>query len=1294
MLSNNAVLMLRVCVFLSLCVPSAAARRAILCDELELISNNFWLLSVCCLIVYSLTSLIYFFTKTFVEVRFAPFDLNLTIKSKIDKSFSNCDPNYFWLIFLMILVSETSYDIRIAWVFHTFRNFSPGIIYSWKKLLIFRRPLNSICISLLTLDATVMAVSPPAQLLSIVIIFVVCTRITKKVPPWVPLVLILLANDIELNPGPPYHENFFTFMNWNLNSIVKNNFERVQLIEAHNSLFNYDLISLCETSLTSSIEIPDPLLNEYSFLSANHPDDASHGGVGLLYKNSLPLKHRKDLSFDESIVVELKFGRKKIFFTVIYRSPSVKHNAPQFEMFLKNFKTLNSAIQAENPYAVFYTGDFNGHSQIWWSDGDTTPEGRKIEEMLTELNLSQLISEPTNFTPGKNPTCIDLLITDQPNLILNSGTRPSLDSKCHHQIIHGKVNFKIPPPPPTERKIWHYNKANTDAIKRSLTSFPWARHLRINTDVNWQVKQFTQIFLNIMSNFIPHDTKTFIPRDSPWINKTLKSLLRKKDKIYRNYKKHGYKEEDKNRLDAIRTECNDSIVEAKLAYLENLGNDLNDSKCTSKNYWKIIHRVMNKSRAPKIPPILDMGKFILNCSDKAKLFNDFFAKQCTLLLNDSILPEFYHKTEERIDNVNILDEDILMLIRKLNPNKASGSDGISGQMLLICDESVVLPLGIIFKNILDTSVYPDLWKVADVTPIFKKEDKQLIKNYRPISLLPICGKIFEKLVFNKLYSYLSANNLITKNQSGFIPGDSCTNQLLFLVNEIHEAFENQSSLEVRAVFLDISKAFDKVWHEGLLFKLKQNGVSGKLHKFFESYLNNRKQRVALNGFYSDYASIESGVPQGSVLGPLLFLVYINDLEINIISNVKFFADDTMLYSIVHDPNKSASDLNHDLEIINRWAHQWKMSFNPDPNKQATEILFSNKKKKVDHPSLFFNGSLVSKLVEHKHLGLILTPTLSFGKHIIEKVKKAKRNIGIIKHLNKFLPVKTLIHMYKALVRSHLDYCDIIYHIPPTSREPHLGLALHDHMETVEKTQYQAALAVTGAWQGTSRIKIYEELGWESLSDRRMCKRVLQVHKILSEKTPSYLREKLPPNRRVIIDLPHVFHEPKCRTDRYQNSFFPNAVSHWNNIIGSFQNLPSFEGLKKHILSLIRPPPKDTYAVFNPSLLRYLYQLRLGLSRLRHHKYRHNFSDTPSGLCLCKNGVEDTSHFLLTCPFYASHRKALFSTVENIIRNKNISKTLKSSDLFLYGDPSLSLSDNQSIISATLEYINKTNRLTS
>ena len=263
-----------------------------------------------------------------------------------------------------------------------------------------------------------------------------------------------------------------------------------------------------------------------------------------------------------------------------------------------------------------------------------------------------------------------------------------------------------------------------------------------------------------------------------------------------------------------------------------LGKKVNDPSTSQKSYWKIINRVMNKCRASKIPPVLVNNVFIMNCRGKAKLFNDFFSKQCTPIFNSSVLSTINFLTDKRIDDISIQSDEIIRLIRNLNPNKATGSDGISGQMLLLCDDSVVLPLKIIFQNILETSTYPDMWKLANITPIFKKGNKQLIKNYRPISLLPICGKMFEKIIFNNLYSYLETNNLITKNQSGFRPGDSTTNQLLYLVNEIHEAFENPKSLEVRAVFLDISKAFDKVWHDGLIFKLKQNGYLWEPFKAF------------------------------------------------------------------------------------------------------------------------------------------------------------------------------------------------------------------------------------------------------------------------------------------------------------------------------------------------------------------------------------------------------------------------------------------------------------------------------
>ena len=228
------------------------------------------------------------------------------------------------------------------------------------------------------------------------------------------------------------------------------------------------------------------------------------------------------------------------------------------------------------------------------------------------------------------------------------------------------------------------------------------------------------------------------------------------------------------------------------------------------------------------------------------------------------------------------------------------------------------------------------------------------------------------------------------------------------------------TVEVRAVFLDISKAFDKVWHDGLIFKMRQNGISSNLLKLLQNYLSNRKQRVVLNGYSSDYSSIDSGVPQGSVLGPLLFLIYINDLGKNIKSNVKFIADDTMHFSVVNNPAISANELNHDLKVINQWAYQLKMKFNPDLNKQATELLFSCKENNPNHPSLFFNESVVPKVKEKKHLGLTLDSKLSFERHVNEKITKAKKGIGIIKYLLKFLPIKTLGQMFKALVRSHLD----------------------------------------------------------------------------------------------------------------------------------------------------------------------------------------------------------------------------------------------------------------------------------
>ena len=264
-------------------------------------------------------------------------------------------------------------------------------------------------------------------------------------------------------------------------------------------------------------------------------------------------------------------------------------------------------------------------------------------------------------------------------------------------------------------------------------------------------------------------------------------------------------------------------------------------------------------------------------------------------------------------------------------------------MIKICDKSTLKPLILLFENSTKSSYYPGIWRKSNIIPVHKKSDKQLVNNYRPISLLPIFGKSFEKIIFSRIYNFISEENLLNHNQSGFRPSDSCVNQLLSITHKIFEAFDCNPTLEVRSVFLDISKAFDKVWHEGLLYKLKSMGISGELHKLLENYLSGRLQRVVLIGQTSSWRPVLAGVPQGSILGPLLFLVYINDLPNRLKSNAKLFADETSLFTIFKDKNESANVLNNDLLLIFKWAYDWKMLFNPDPKKPAQEVIFSRKK---------------------------------------------------------------------------------------------------------------------------------------------------------------------------------------------------------------------------------------------------------------------------------------------------------------------------------------------------------------
>ena len=336
---------------------------------------------------------------------------------------------------------------------------------------------------------------------------------------------------------------------------------------------------------------------------------------------------------------------------------------------------------------------------------------------------------------------------------------------------------------------------------------------------------------------------------------------------------------------------------------------LEDLKTAPKTYCTILNRLIYNKKIPAIPPLFVNGNFVSDFSVKTNLFNDFFASICTPIKNSSVLPPLTYRTNKKLNSLRISEQDIP------DSSKAHGYDNLSIKMIKFWEESITIPLKplkIIFEEYF-CGVFPKLWKKANVVPVHKKEDKTLVKNYRLISLLPIFSKIFERVIYSSIFNYFISNKLFTPSQSGFLPGDSCIAQLLSIIHEIQTAFDENPVADVRGIFLDISKAFDKVWYEGLLYKLKTYGIEGQLLSLLANYLENCEQRVVLNGQTSAWRKVKSGVPQGSVLGPLLFLIYINDHPDGITSICKIFADETSLFTEVLDINESANKLNTGLK---------------------------------------------------------------------------------------------------------------------------------------------------------------------------------------------------------------------------------------------------------------------------------------------------------------------------------------------------------------------------------------------
>ena len=387
----------------------------------------------------------------------------------------------------------------------------------------------------------------------------------------------------------------------------------------------------------------------------------------------------------------------------------------------------------------------------------------------------------------------------------------------------------------------------------------------------------------------------------------------------------------------------------------------------------------------------------------------------------------------------------------------------------------------------------------------------------------------EKCIFKHMYNYFRDNDLIYTFQSGFLPGCSTTHHLVHLYHSISEAFDK--GLKVQMVFGDISKVFDKVWHAGLLFKLKNMGITEELLAWISNYLCDRKQRVVLQGESSCWADINAGVPQGSVIGPLLLLVYINDMEEGLTSKLTLFANDNLLLSILNCHIINSQILNSDLEKLEAWAQQLQ------------NIPYS------------------------KHLGVILQQNLKWDKHFEEISVKANKRLDILNLLSFKLSRNSLEILYFTFVRSVLEYSHELF-----------SNATKENLELFDKIQKRAGKIVSGAIRGTSSIKIYTELSWESLQSRRENKMIILYSDILHDRTPSYLKPIIPQTvketsqGRYNLRNNSNINQTNTRTEIFRKSYIPATTQFWNNLDDSIKDLTSKESLKQ-ILKRNKPNKK-------------------------------------------------------------------------------------------------------------------------